>query len=388
MAKEKITGKLIRRLTILAAALLIGIIIFPASVQARPYIGSPAYCLMDFESGQLLLGKNIYEARPVASTTKVMTAVLALEYTNDDEIATVSARAAKTPESCIGLREGQKIKIEDLLKAALIRSGNDASVVLAEYIAGSEDIFAHLMNKKAYLLGAVNTNFRNASGLPHPEHNSSCYDLAVITRYALKNPQFARLVATRETTMNHPGYPAGKTINNTNRLLQSYPGATGVKTGTTNAAGNCLIASARRDDRTLISVVLRSPDRYGDSTRLLNYGYQSLTRERVVEKNQYFKQIRVAGGKKMTVEVYPEKDVYLWLPEHQKEVEKVVKLDYRPQAPLEEGEKLGVLEIRYLGAPVERVNLITRQAVEKEPTGVWRLWYRFYLQVQKEFREK
>ncbi|NLU50342.1 MAG: D-alanyl-D-alanine carboxypeptidase [Syntrophomonadaceae bacterium] len=359
-----------------------------APVAAAPYIGSGAYCLMDLDSGQVLEGKNLYQPRPVASTTKIITGILTLEYTALSEEATVSERAARTPPSAIGLRAGQKIRVEDLLKAALIESANDATVVLAEHIAGSEDMFAHLMTKKAVLLGARSTVFRNSNGLPNKEHVSTPYDLALLTRYALRNPVFANIVATRATAINHPGYPSGLTLRNTNRLLERYQGAIGVKTGTTDAAGRCLVAAARRDNRQLVAVVLKSWDRYADSIRLLNYGFQSFAREKVVDAKDPLKRVRVLDGKQLEVEVYPREGVVLWLPGDRKNLEKIVDMNFRPRAPLRKGQKIGQLEVRYFGATVDRVDLVAGSTVEKEPGGIFRLIYRFYLQVRQEIGER
>lgn len=369
-------------------AALISVLFFTLPVQAAPHIGAAAYCLMDLDTGQVLAGQNLYQPRPVASTTKVMTAILVLEYADKYETVTISEKAARTPESAIGLEAGQELRVIDLLKAALICSANDASVALAEYIAGSEDLFAWIMNKKALILGACNTNFRNASGLPDEKHVSTCYDLAVITRYALRDQTFGEMVATRDTRMNHPGYPAGLIIKNTNRLLSIYDGAFGVKTGTTNAAGQCLIGAARRENRRLLSVVLRSWDRYADSTRLLNYGFESFIPTKVVDKTNPLKQLRVQNGKQLEVKIYPEKDVCLWLPESMNGLEKAVQVNYRPSAPLARGEKVGEMEVRYLGTTVARVNLVAGEDVEREPEGILRLFYRFYLQVEKELRER
>lgn len=379
--KRVLAGWLVTLHLLVVLALNLGC---PALAEAAPpYVGSAACCLMDLDTGQLLWGKNHYEPRPVASTTKVMTALLALEYTRPDEVATVSPKAATT-ESGMGLEAGDKMLIGDLLRAALIESANDAAVVLAEYVAGSEEMFAYLMNKKAYILGACHTHFCNASGLPNDQHLSTCYDLAVITRYAMRNPALAEIVATRETTIGQPGYPAGRRLYNTNRLLGSYDGTIGVKTGTTNAAGQCLIAAARRGNRRLVSVVLRSWDRYGDSVRLLNYGFNSFSRQQIIDKDDVFKRIRLKEGKQLKVAVYPERDVYLWLPEERTGLEKVVKMDYQPVAPLVRGEQLGEMEVRYMGTTVSRVPLVTHQAVEKEPEGILRILYRLYLQVEKE----
>jgi len=366
---------------VLAFTVSFSLVLCPGEVQAAPYMTAQAYCLLDLTSGQVMHGKKMHEMRPVASTTKILTAVLALEYAGLAELAVISPEAANT-ESGIGLKAGDQMTVEDLLKAALLESANDASVALAEHVAGSEDLFAYLMNKKAWVLGAVRTHFTNSSGLPDKGHRSTCYDLSLITRYALRNRVFTELVGTRQAVIKQPGYPEGRKIFNTNQLLGSYDGAFGVKTGTTDAAGKCLIAAAQRGNRKLISVVLRSWDRYADSRRLLDWGFTSLTREKVVDKSNMFKVLPVLGGTSIQVTVYPSRDVYLWLPQDKAGVEKIVSIQYRPRAPLRAGQKVGELEVRYLGVPVERVNLVAGHEVGKEPEGLMRLFYRFYLQLK------
>ncbi len=366
---------------VLVFAVSFFLVLFPGKAQAAPYVTAQAYCLLDLTTGQVLGGKNMMQMRQVASTTKVLTAVMALEYAELSEVAVISPKAAST-ESGMGLKPQDQMTVEDLLKAALLESANDASVALAEHVAGSEDLFAYLMNKKAWVIGAYRTHFTNSSGLPDKEHTSTSYDLAVITRYALGNPIFLKMVSTRQAIIKQPGYPAGRIIFNTNKLLGSYDGVIGVKTGTTDAAGKCLIAAAQRADRKLVSVVLRSWDRYADSRRLLDWGFASFTREKIVDRSNMFKVLPVLNGTSIQVTVYPARDVYLWLPEDKAGVEKVVAVEYRPKAPLRAGQKVGELEVRYLGITVDRVKLVAGHAVAKEPEGFMRLFYRFYLQLK------
>lgn len=240
-----------------------------------PPLTAEAYCLIDRTSGQFMLGEQENEKRPMASTTKILTALLAAEYADPEAEATVSEQADHTAEYTAGLQQGQTISIQDALKGALVKSYNDAAVVLAEYVAGDEAFFAQLMTKKAFALGAVHTNFQNASGLPAENHYSTAYDLALLSRAALQNPTVAEIVGSPEVSFSHPGYLEALTLCNTNPLLTSYEGADGVKTGTTNAAGKCLIASATRGDRALIAVALHAADRAGDCRRLLDYGFRA-----------------------------------------------------------------------------------------------------------------
>jgi len=162
-----------------------------------------------------------------------------------------------------------------LVHGAFIKSGNDACVAIAEHLSPTEEEFVGMMNFKAKLIGAYNTNFYNTNGLPHRYHLTTAYDLALIARYALKNPVFSKIVATKEYTLNWTNPRRTVYIRNTNKLLWTLPGATGVKTGTTNQAGNCLIASAMYNEHQIITVVLNSHNRYGDAQKLLEYGMKT-----------------------------------------------------------------------------------------------------------------
>lgn len=248
--------------------------LLPLPAWGHPKVTAEAAVLLDYQSGEILYSKNAYDSRPPASLTKVMTAILAIERQRDlNQVATVSAQAAATGESRLNLYAGEQITLENLLYGALLKSGNDACVAIAETVAEDEDDFIWRMNLKALLLGCTATTFQNTNGLPNEAHLSCAYDLAVITRYALQNETFCQIVAMPYATVHWVGSRQVK-IKNTNRLLQFYPGAIGVKTGTTDAAGQCLIASARRDDRCLIAVVLKSQNRFLDASNLLDYGFQ------------------------------------------------------------------------------------------------------------------
>ncbi len=339
-------------------------------LAAGPQVSSKYYCLLDRQTGQTITARNANIPRPVASTTKIMTAILAVEYADLGETAVVSKYADNTAEYTIGLKEGQKISVEELLKAALIRSANDAAVVLAEYVAGDERFFAYLMSKKAFVIGAMRTEFRNASGLPDKEHLSTAYDLAVIGRYALSKPFVSRMVSTDSIKFKHPGYREPLTIHNTNSLIGSYPGADGIKTGTTDAAGNCLVASASRKNRGLIAVVLKSADRSGDCARLLDYGFNNTVRTLEVDKTEVFKNLKLNQAAQPYLTVYPAEDLWLWLGDPRPSIEKIIRIQYEIPAPVKKGYKIGEMDIYVDGCYTGSVNLVCGEDVDVQPGTV------------------
>jgi len=296
--------------------LLVGVIIVffiffnVKSVIAKELtITAQSAVLIDADTGAILFGKNHLQQRPPASTTKILTAILAIEKGNLKDSVEISNRASRTGEARLNLIAGEKISLENLLYGALLKSGNDACVAIAEHISPSVEEFVDLMNLKANLLGCNNSCFINTNGLPVKNHYSSALDLAIIARYALKNPKFAEIVSTPLKTLNWEESTRKRTIKNTNRLLLTYPGANGVKTGTTVKAGQCLVASACRENRNLIAVVLKSTNRFSDATRLLNYGFSNFRNIEIVRTNKISKfrelgkEITLKTGKDLIITV-------------------------------------------------------------------------------------
>jgi D-alanyl-D-alanine carboxypeptidase (penicillin-binding protein 5/6) len=350
-------------------------------VEAELWVNCKYYCLMDRASGQVLLSNNGEEMRPVASTTKMMTAILAEEYASLGEIAIVSEHADKTLEYTIGLRAGQKVMISELMKAALIRSANDAAVVLAEHVAGDEAFFGHLMSVKAFAIGATNTHFINASGLPASNHYSTAIDLAIIGRYALAHPYLKKMVGTDQIQFQHPGYSQPYIIRNTNGLLTNYAGADGIKTGTTDAAGKCLVASASRNGKNLIAVVLKSADREGDCTQLLNYGFKNYSLRKIINHQVPFKTVKIEHGEKPYVNILAKEDLWILMEGKRPRIEKVVKMNYHIAVPVTKGQKVGELNVYCEGKLVKNIDLVCGENIDQEPGLVKRI-YRTYFKLK------
>ena len=243
----------------------------PANGAVLPAITAEAAVVMDLDTGQVLYGKGEHERRPPASLTKVMTGYLAGKQFQAQQWITVSETAASTGESSLNLKTGDVLTFDALLHGALMKSANDACVALAEYMAGTEKNFVQNMNLQACLLGCKDTNFCNSNGLPAEGHYSSAYDLALMTRAAMQNETFAAIVQ-KQQYMVHWQDGRQLLVRNTNRLLREYPGAIGVKTGTTNEAVQCLIAVAEKAGKRVIVVVLKSKNRFYDAVALLDYG--------------------------------------------------------------------------------------------------------------------
>lgn len=237
--------------------------------------------LMDADTGAILFARNHKERRPPASTTKIMTALLILEDGRLDDKVVITERVAGAGGAGLGLKRGQRITLRDLLWAMLLRSANDAALAAAEHVGGTEERFVARMNAKAISLGMEATHFTNPHGLDDPDHFSTAYDLAMLARQALRNPTFARMAQTREVRLAIRMGPNGraekrKLLRTHNRLLGQFFGADGVKTGYTERAGRCLVASATRGEHQLIAVLLNDSHRWTEAAALLEYGFALL----------------------------------------------------------------------------------------------------------------
>lgn len=320
--------------------------------------------LMDFESGRALYEKNARKRTPMASTTKIMTGIVAIENSSlDDEVA-ISKRAAMVGGSQIHLTSGQKFKMRDLLNGLLLNSGNDAAIAIAEHVGGSVDGFLNLMNEKAMELGAKDTHFKSPHGLDIEGHYSTAYDLALIARYALENKQFSNIVASRTAW-----FPTG-ILRNTNELLELYSGADGVKTGYTGLAGRCLVASATRNGVRLISVVLNAPtrtERAKSSKIVLDYGFTNFKRTQLATLGEKIVDMKIYRGKKDFVSAYTAENCVM--PLSMNEISKMKK-EFVPigdiiRAPIISGEVVGNLKFTSNGKEIVKVPVIVNENVKK-----------------------
>jgi D-alanyl-D-alanine carboxypeptidase (penicillin-binding protein 5/6) len=245
------------------------------AIGAQWDVAGKAAVLMEMPTGKILWEKNKEAPRPPASTAKILTALVTLDRVPLKEIVTVSITAIANKSSAVALKNGERLAVQDLLYALLLQSSNDAALALASHVGGSTPKFVQLMNQKARSLGAFHSHFLNPTGLPQSGQLTTARDLAVITKAALANPEFRKIVATKSYPWKSLKWEG--VLENSNELLKSYEGAIGVKTGNTREAGHCLVAAAQRSDETLIAVVLGSQEKHvwQDAKNLLDYGFKS-----------------------------------------------------------------------------------------------------------------
>lgn len=261
----------------LTLILLFGTLILPVQgesrVQSIPTLSAEGAILIEAESGTVVCEKNAHTRMPMASTTKIMTAVVALELAAPDTLITVDGRAVGTEGSSVYLCEGERLTLEQLLYALMLESANDSAVAIAIGVSGSIEAFVDEMNRKATSLGLSNTHFANPHGLDAEAHYTTAYELARIAQAALQNPLLKTIVSTRKTTIPHGDTDAVRLLVNHNKMLRQYEGCIGLKTGYTQKSGRCLVSAAERNGVTMIAVTLSSPDDWNDHTKLLDYGF-------------------------------------------------------------------------------------------------------------------
>lgn len=283
---------------LLAVFILLGVSVKTSAVSTS----AKSAVLISGDSGEVIYSQNADECLPMASTTKIMTALLLCEYGHFDEELTVTKEMLAVEGSSMGLLPGDTVSLHDLLYGMMLASGNDAANVTAIAVGGSVAEFVELMNKKAAELGLQNTHFATPSGLDADGHYTTAYELAMLARYALQNEEFSKAAATESAVLNYGNPPYRRTLTNHNKLLKLYDGAVGVKTGFTKKSGRCLVSAAKRDGKYLIAVTLNDGNDWQDHINLFDYGFSALKQvECRPEKDVYV--LPVIGGDKQTVEV-------------------------------------------------------------------------------------
>ena len=318
------------------------------------------------ETGELLFEKNAHRVHSMASTTKIMTAICAIENCdNIDKEIEIPPSAAGIEGSSMYLRAGEKMTIRELLYGLMLSSGNDAAVAIGESIAGSIDAFVELMNKKAVEIGAKNTHFANPNGLPNEEHYSTAEDMAKITAYGMSGSAFADIVSTKSYKIQGEGKAYPRVLSNHNKLLSMYEGCIGVKTGFTKAAGRCLVSGAERNGMTLICVTLNAPDDWNDHKKMFDYGFEKYNMTTVCSCEEPLCATEVLGSKAEVVPVYLSKDVCYPMCGGE-DYKKEVQLYPSVSAPLKAGEEVGEVVFEITTKSGEIIKIKEKAVVKTE----------------------
>jgi serine-type D-Ala-D-Ala carboxypeptidase (penicillin-binding protein 5/6) len=336
-------------------------------VPAPPAIKATSYLIMDYDSGQILAAENIDERLPPASLTKIMTAYvagseLAENHITLDDVITVSEKAWRMPGSRMFIEVNKQVTVRELIDGIIIQSGNDASVALAEHISGDESVFAELMNQHAKRLGMVNTHFMNATGLPDEQHYSSTHDMAILGAALIRDyPDIYEIHSHKEFTFN------GIKQHNRNRLLWLDNSVDGIKTGHTEEAGYCLVASAKRDDMRLIAAVMGTESEKARASAiqaLLNYGFRFYETRKLHTAGEVVTTGRVWKGETDNIDLSLKDDLYVTIARGQfDKLEKNFELPERIIAPVDAGAEMGQMKLVLAGKEVMTVPLYAKAAI-------------------------
>ncbi len=364
----------------------------PAIIPAPPQLAASGYLLIDARTGKALVEQNAEQRLPPASLTKIMTSYVAAKelalgtISLEDEVD-ISVEAWRTEGSRMFVREGTKVRLEDLIRGIVIQSGNDASVAVAEHIAGSEAAFADVMNQYAVQLGMVGTNFANSTGLPDDSHYTTAHDLALLTTALINEfPEHYAIYKERSFTYGAPGEQPKRQANR-NKLLFRDSTVDGVKTGHTKAAGYCLVASAVRDDMRLISVVMGATSeesRARESQKLLTYGFRYFETAQLYGAEEVLKQVRVWGGQHGSIRMGLAEDLLLTIPRGSRQnLQATLSFIDEVHAPVAQGDQLGTLTVtlpegREISLPLKALNPVKEAGFF---VGLWDSIQLFFLQL-------
>lgn len=364
---------------------LISLLFFPLIVKAEDINlaeNATSAIMIEASTGQILFEKNAHEKLAPASMTKMMSMLLIMEAIESgnlkwDEMVTASANASSMGGSQIFLEPGEAMSVTDLLKGIAIGSGNDATVTLAERIAGTEENFVNMMNKKAKDLGLSNTNFKNATGLDSENHYSSAYDMSFIAKELVKHEKILEFTSIYEDYLRQNTNNSFWLVN-TNRLVRFYQGVDGLKTGFTNEAGYCLTSTAKKNDMRLITVVMNEPDsntRSSETTAMLDYGFNMYKIDKILSTNSVIGKIKLELGDKKEVEVVPIEDVNILnnKNENKRQVTYNVELN-NIKAPVKIGDVVGKLNVIEDGKNIMEIDVTVKENVNK--ANIFKVFFR------------
>jgi D-alanyl-D-alanine carboxypeptidase (penicillin-binding protein 5/6) len=370
-----IMNKLILRQLLASALLVCALLPAPSFAVKAPTVNASGYLLLDVESGQVLSENNADARLEPASLTKIMTAHVVFSEIKADRISlqdmvTVSEKAWRMGGSKMFIEVNKQVTVEELLKGLIIQSGNDAAVALAEYVAGSEEAFAELMNKHAAQLGMHGTNFVNSSGMPDENHYTTPRDIALVTEATiLEFPELYKWYAEKEYTFN------GITQPNRNRLLWQDESVDGVKTGHTEAAGFCLVSSAEREGSRLIAVIMGTQSdsaRVVESRKLLNWGFRFFDTRQLFKQGEELKSVRIWKGESDNLRVGVAEDVVIRFPRDRKDdLQAKLVLDTPLEAPVVKGDKVGTIDVMLDEDKLKEVPLVALDDVAEAGIFGW-----------------
>ena len=346
-----------KRITRTAAAILVAVLLLPCQVGA---VSAQKAVMIDAQTGRVLFEKDADGRSLIASTTKIMTALIICQQCNVLDRMRIPQEAVGIEGSSLYLQAGEVLTIQDLLYGLMLHSGNDAAVALAIYCGGTMEGFVQLMNDKAHQLGLTGTHFENPHGLDSPNHYSTAKDLATLAAYAMNDPDFRQTVSTKSVRIGQ------RSLQNHNKLLWRVDGADGVKTGFTKAAGRILVSSATRNDRRIIAVTINDGDDWNDHAAMLNDGFSRYQERTVVAEGDCLGTVEVAGGETARVEILAAEDFSFPLAKEEQPYTMLSGPGF-VYAPVAEGEDAGVAYVLIKDRAIGEIPVVYGQTIEQQP---------------------
>ncbi len=335
-----------------------------ANAQGDIHVSASSSILIEMQTGEVLFEKSAHEKRAMASITKIMSTLITIESGDLDSEFEVDSNAIKVEGTSMGLTEGDVVTKRALCYGMLLPSGNDAANAAAVAVGGDIDGFIKMMNQRAEQIGMKNSNFVTPSGLDADGHYTTAYDMAMLTRVALKNPDFAEICSSKTAKVKFGNPPQDRWMKNSNRMLKAYDGANGVKTGFTDKAGRTLVSSATRDGITLICVTLRAPNDWADHQKLLDYGFSIVKREEI--EIDYSKlSVDVVGGYSKTVGVLPHREPSAPVTSKQRgKIEMEIIREQFVYAPVKAGDIVGEIVFKLNGEEVDSISIVASSDID------------------------
>lgn len=336
--------------------------VFAMSISAKSSI------LMDISTNEVLYENNAQQRLSMASTTKIMTAICAIENSDLKKEVTVKNQAIGIEGSSMYLKYNEKILMEDLLYGLMLSSGNDAAVAIALDVSGSIDAFCDLMNTTAQKIGAKNTHFKNPNGLDHKEHYTTAYDLALIASYAMKNEKFSNISSTLKKKIEKTNVSPERYLRNHNKMLVLYEGATGVKTGFTKKSGRCLVSSAKKDNLHVVAVTLNAPNDWNDHRQMLDFAFSNYKSVKLVEKGSYIQGVSIKNADTPFVKCVAKDDIFITLKKDDEISYNIsAEINQNLNLPVLFGDEVGDLTV-FAGNKQYKTKLIASNSANKKQT--------------------
>ncbi|MCG8484630.1 MAG: D-alanyl-D-alanine carboxypeptidase [Clostridia bacterium] len=361
--------KLISR--ILVIIMILNIFMLISFADQSPSISAQSAIVIDARTGRVLYEHNANNKMPMASTTKIMTALLAIQNNNLNDLVKIKPESTNIEGSSIYLKEGEVIKLKDLLYGLMLCSGNDAACAIAQHVGGNVEQFSQMMNNKVTELGLNDTNFMNPHGLNNQNHFTTAYDLAMISKEAMQHNTFKNVVGTKLWIAQREG-DRYKYFYNKNKVISQYEYGTGIKIGYTKRSGRCLVASSKKGELELICVVLNAPNWFNDSYRLMDYVFNKYKPTKIIDENQIFKTVPVRNGtKEYTKIIAQQKSILPLTDEEKKQISILYSVQDYLTAPVTRKNKIGTAKIYLDDQLLDSVNMITREDIDYKKLNIF-----------------